>query len=130
MASPSQANSRKSVANRERLDRPVGEQQDADATPVPLDLMDRAKVDLHQHGDDHHPDQQAHREIHLRDFQRAHRLRRCGREQAEQRAADDAEKDPERQVTLEKTQGGTCGLLADYFALAGHGDFLAAERRV
>ena len=114
----------------EGFDQPIDGERDAQTGALLVDLSNGAEVDLHQHGDDHHPDQQAHREIHLRDFQRAHRLRCFGGEQAEQGAADNAEKYPKRQVTLEEPKRGTCGLLADHFTLAGHGDFLAAERRV
>ena len=38
-------------------------------TPMPrqcfLHLIQRREIDLHQHGDDHQPDQQAHRQIDL-----------------------------------------------------------------
>ena len=88
----------------ERFDQPVDAQRHAQAGALLIDLTNRAKVDLHQHGDDHHPDQQSHRDIHLSNFQSAHRLRCFGGEQAEQGAADNAEKYPERQVTLEQTE--------------------------
>jgi hypothetical protein len=39
--------------------------------PVPTDLLQRAEVDLQQHRDDHHPDQQADGKIDLRDLEPA-----------------------------------------------------------
>ena len=45
-------------------------ERDADPSPVLADLVQRAEVDLHQHRDDHHPDQQADRQVDLRDLHR------------------------------------------------------------
>jgi hypothetical protein len=57
-----------------RLHRPVDEQRDADAFPVRSHLAERAEVDLHQHGDDHHPDEQPDRDVDAGDFHAADRL--------------------------------------------------------
>ena len=64
--------------HREGLDRPVDEQRDPDAAPVLPDLMQGTEVDFQQHGDDHHPDEQAHGQVDLRHFHGADGLERPG----------------------------------------------------
>jgi len=83
-------------------------------------LMQRGEVDLHQHGDDHHPDQQADRQIDLRHFQRADGLGGLGHQQAEQGAGDDAQEHPQRQVALEKAERCARGLFCRDFTCRCH----------
>jgi hypothetical protein len=84
--------------HRERLDRPVDEQRDADAAPVLAHLVQRAEVDLQQHRDDHHPDQQGDRQVDLGDFHAPMAWKRRAAEMAERDADDDAQGDPDGQV--------------------------------
>src|SRR5436305_1955104 len=65
------------------------------------DLVQRAEVDPQQHRDDHYPDEQADRQVDLRDLQPAYGLEVRREGLAEQNASDDANKHPERQVALE-----------------------------
>jgi hypothetical protein len=58
------------------------------------DLAQRAEVHLEQHRDDHHPDQQAHRQVDLGDFHAADGLEHAGRELAQGDAGDDAQQHP------------------------------------
>jgi glyceraldehyde 3-phosphate dehydrogenase len=87
----------------ERLDGPVHEQRDADAVLLAAQLMQRGEVDLHQHRDDHHPDQQPDREVDLRDLQAADGLRQFGSGDANDRSGNDAQEHPKRQPALEET---------------------------
>ncbi|CAN0617276.1 protein of unknown function [Burkholderia multivorans] len=113
--------------HRERFDEPVDEQRHADAAKVLPDLMQRAEVHLHEHRDDHHPDEQADRQIDLCDFHPADRVEHARRHLAGGNAGDDAEKDPCRQVALEEAHRCAGGDLAGVFALNGHGDASQAQ---
>ena len=63
----------------------------------------RARIDLQQHRHDHQPHQDGDRQVHLRDRRVADRMEHAGHGLAERDAGDDAERDPEREVTLENT---------------------------
>jgi len=67
-----------------------------------------AEVHLDQHRDDHHPDPQAHREIHLRDLHAADGLERCREKLSEGNANDDAEEYPDGQVALKDAHRRAC----------------------
>jgi hypothetical protein len=97
--------------HRERLHQPVHEQRHADAAHVLSHLVQRAEVDLHQHRDDHDPDQQAHRQIDLRDFHAADGLEYAGQELSERDARHDAQEHPDGQVPLENAHGRYGGLV-------------------
>jgi len=88
--------------------------------PLCINLPQRREIDLHQHRDDHHPDQQADRNVHMGDFQRADRLCGSGQSQTEEGAGNDAEKDPERQITLEESERDAGRFLPGHFTLTGH----------
>ena len=88
--------------HRERLDGPVDEQRHADPAPVLPDPAERGEVDLHQHRDDHEPDQHGHRQVDLGDLRRSDRVEHGRQRVTERDAHDDAEPDPEGQVTLER----------------------------
>ena len=106
--------------HREGLDRPVDEEGDANALPVRPHLMQGAEVDLHQHGDDHHPDEQPDGDVNLGDLQPPKKLEGRRNPLAEPDAGQDTERHPESQPTLEDTHGRPCGLLDRDLALHGH----------
>ncbi|CAM5323212.1 hypothetical protein RLIN73S_02020 [Rhodanobacter lindaniclasticus] len=106
--------------HRERLDRPIDEQRDADAAPMLSDLAERTEVHLEQHGDHHDPDQQAHRQIDLGHFHAADGLEHAGRKLAQGDARDDAQQHPYGQVTLEDAHGGRRRRAAGGIGSCGH----------
>jgi len=95
--------------HRERLDQPVDEQRHADAPQVLTHPRQRAEVHLQQHGDDHHPDEQAHRQVDPRHLQRAHGAGRARQPLAERNARHDAQQHPHGEVALEHRHAGGRG---------------------
>ena len=65
------------------------------------DLLQRAEVDLQQHRNDHHPDQQADGKIDLGDLEAADGLKWSRERLTEEDAGYDAKEDPKRQIALE-----------------------------
>lgn len=94
------------IPYRKRLDQPVHEQSDPDPAHVLSNLVQRAEVDLHEHRNDHDPDQQADREVDPRHLHASDRLKYPGQNLARGDAHDDAEEDPHGQVALEDGQRG------------------------
>ncbi len=115
--------------HREGFHRPVDEQRDADAPPVGRHPMQGAEVDLQQHGDDHEPDQQRHRQVDLGRLDAPHRLEHAGHGMAETDAGEDAERHPQGQVTLEEPQRRPGGALAGDFTLRAHGEAPSVSSR-
>ena len=78
-------------------------------TPMPRQCSrtcaERGEIDLHQHRDDHQPDQHRHRQIDLGDFGRADDVEDAGEEMAKRHAGDDAQSDPQGQVAFEHGHG-------------------------
>ena len=117
----------------EGLHQPVNADRHRDSAPMLLDLPKRAKVDLEQHRDNHEPDQHGDRQIDLGDRRRANGVEDGGYRLTEDNARDDAERDPERQVTLEDAHGGrfaglrrareSCGFTHGCSLLEGSGRF-------
>ena len=95
-------NSQPRKGHRERLHAPVDEQRDTDAAHVRLYLMQRAEVDLQQHRDDHHPHQHADRNVDPGNLQTGDGMEHAGQKLPEQYTGDDAQHDPDGQVTLEQ----------------------------
>ncbi len=96
--------------HRERFDGPVDEQRHPDTLRLGTDLAQRCEVDFQQHRDDHHPDQQADRQIHARDFQCRDPASEAGQRLSERDAGPDAQHHPDRQVALEDANGGGRGI--------------------
>ena len=86
--------------HRKRFDQPVDEQSHADAAPVLFDLVQSRKINLHQHRDNHHPNQQPDGQIDLRDFHCAQLLKRCGHELPQNHTDHDAQRDPETEIAF------------------------------
>jgi hypothetical protein len=84
---------------------------------VQAHLAQRAEVHLHQHGDDHHPNQQAHRQVDLRHLHSPNSLEHAGQHLPQRNARHDAQEHPHRQVTLEHAHGGTGGQIGRRFTL-------------
>jgi hypothetical protein len=80
--------------HRKGLYRPVDEQRDADALPLPAHIAQRAEVDLQQHRDDHQPDQHGDRQVHLRQLHAAQRREAARQQVSQQGAGDDAQQNP------------------------------------
>ena len=55
----------------ERFYRPVDEERNADTAPMLLDARQSREIDFHEHGNDHQPDQDCHRQIDLGDLGQA-----------------------------------------------------------
>jgi hypothetical protein len=85
-----------------RFHRPVDEQRYAHTAPVCPHPFKRAQVDLEQHGNDHQPDQDRHRQIDLRHLQLADGLECAVEEVAQGDAGHDAQGNPQGQVAFEK----------------------------
>ncbi len=71
-----------------------------------LDLMQGAKVNLYQHGNDHQPDKNGDRKVHLGDLHRRGGVKDAGLEVAQGDTDNDAERDPKGEVSFEKGHGG------------------------
>jgi hypothetical protein len=97
-------NSQASSAIENGLTPPVDEQGHAHAAPMLLDLGERREVDLHQHRDNHQPDQHRHRQIDLGHLQASDHLERHRQQVAESDADDDAQRHPNRQIALESAE--------------------------
>ena len=82
--------------------------------------MQGTEIDLHQHRDDHHPDEQAHRQIDLGHFQAPDGLKDARKHLAQPNADQDAERDPDRQVALEDAEPLAGRRLGGDFTLRGH----------
>ena len=80
--------------HREGFDRPIDKQGHADAAPVFFDLMKRGKIDLDEHRDDHQPDENRNRQVHLRDFGGADQVKDTGEKMTQDDTNDDTETDP------------------------------------
>ena len=65
------------------------------------------KINLEQHGNDHQPDQDRHRQIDLHDLHVADGLEWLRQKVTERDARDDAKRDPGSQVTFEESHSGT-----------------------
>jgi len=71
------------------------------------DLAQGTEIHLDQHRDDHHPDQNPHRQIDLGDREAADDLKHARQELSERNTDDDAEKDPHREIPFEDAHLGT-----------------------
>lgn len=78
----------------ERLDQPIDEQRDADPPHLLANLVQGAEIDLHQHRDDHDPDEEAHRNIDPRQLHPAKRLKQARRELTGQDAGNGDQTEP------------------------------------
>ncbi len=87
--------------HRKRLDHPVDEQGDADALEMRADFAQRTKVHFHQHRNDHHPDQQANRQIDVRDLHAADGLENARQQLSQANPGNDTQENPYRQVAFE-----------------------------
>ena len=97
----------------EGLDQPVDEEGDPNPLEVPLHLMQGAKIYLEQHGDDHHPDKQPHRQVDPGHLHGADGLEEARQPLPQTNAHQDAEGDPGGQITFKKADGRGClGLTA------------------
>ena len=67
--------------------------------------MQRAEINLDQHRDNHHPNQQTHGQIDLGHLHRAQSLKHRGHDLPQNHADDDAQRDPQTEVTLKHTHG-------------------------
>ena len=63
-------------------------------------LVQGRKIDLDEHRDDHHPNQQADRQIDLGKLQPADRLKHSRQNLTQRNPRDDAQEHPNREVTL------------------------------
>ncbi|MNP14625.1 hypothetical protein D3C76_1069580 [compost metagenome] len=70
--------------------------------------MQGAKVDLEQHGDDHHPDEQPHRQVDLGHLHGADRLEQIRQSLPQTNAHQNAERDPGGEITFKKADGRDC----------------------
>ncbi len=64
--------------HRKRFDQPIDKQGHPDAAYMLFDFVQRRKVNFDQHGNDHHPNEQAHWQIDLRYFPTANELKNSG----------------------------------------------------
>ena len=92
--------------HRKRLDQPVHHQRDANAAHVLAHFAQRGKVHLHQHRNDHHPDQHTHGQIDLGDFHAPDGLERAGPQLPQPNAHHDAQHHPHGEIALEHAHGG------------------------
>ena len=88
--------------HRERLDQPIDADRRRDATPMAVYLTERRQIDLQQHRHDHEPDQHGDRKIDLRHGGGAEGVEHLRHRLPEADADDDAERNPECQVALER----------------------------
>jgi hypothetical protein len=93
--------------HRERFYGPVDEERDRDAPPMFLDPRQRRKIDLHEHGDDHQPDQDSHRHVDLGDFGRTDDVEYRGKEVPKCDPNNDAKSNPNGEVAFESRHGQT-----------------------
>ena len=91
--------------------------QEGDAAPVAADFVQGAEIHLDQHGDDHHPDEQADGQIHLRHLQATDGPEQPGGELAGDDAGDDAQAHPHAQIALEDAHRCTGRGLGTHFTL-------------
>jgi len=89
----------------EGLYEPIHEERDPDALYMAPYLSQGAKVHLHQHWDDHDPDEQTHGQVDLGDREAADEMKDAGEKLPEGNSHDDTEKHPHRQIPLEHTHG-------------------------
>ena len=89
----------------EGLDQPVDKEGDPNPLEMPLHLMQGAKIDLEQHGDDHHPDQQPHRQVDLGHLHGTDRLEEIRQPLPKPNPHQNAEGDPGGQITFKKADG-------------------------
>ena len=71
-------------------------------------LTEGAEIHLEQHRYDHDPDQQADRQIDLGHLDPADSAEQARSQLAKGDAGEDAERDPEAEITLEGVHGGCC----------------------
>ena len=88
--------------HRERLDRPVDKQRHADAAPMLAHPRQGSKIDLHQHGNNHQPDQRRNRQIDLGDLGRPDNVEKGGKGMPQRDSNDDAKSDPHGKIAFEK----------------------------
>src|ERR1700733_3588795 len=93
--------------HREGFHEPIDEERDADAAPVSAHLSERPEIYFDEHRNDHHPDQNANRQVHLRDREMPDELKEGGEELAERDARHYAEKHPHREVAFEAVHGSS-----------------------
>ena len=62
--------------------------------------MQCAEIHFQQHRNDHHPNQQTHRQIDLRHFQMTDELKYARHELTERYTDDDAQEDPQTEIAL------------------------------
>src|ERR1019366_8553924 len=93
--------------HREGFDQPVYEESDADALHMAADLAQGAEIYLDQHRDDHDPDEDADRQVHLGHRKPTDDLKYAGQELHQRNASDDAEEYPHRQIPFEDAHLGT-----------------------
>ena len=81
-----------------------------DALDVVAHLTERPEIHFHEHRNDHHPDQDADRQVHLGNREATDCLKNTGQELAERDADDDAQEDPNGQVAFEDTHSALSGV--------------------
>ena len=104
----------------EGLHQPVHEQRDADATDVAANPVQRGEVHLHQHRDDHHPDEQPDGHVDPRDLHATDALEHVRERLAGRDADDDAHTHPDAQIPLERAHWCAGGRIHRHFGLRRH----------
>ena len=87
----------------EGFDQPVDHQREHQALRLFAHVLDRMPVDLDHHRINHDPDEYGHHQVHLCDFHRGHGLEDAGHDQPETNTSQNAQPDPDGQVTLKNT---------------------------
>jgi hypothetical protein len=84
------------------------------------DSLECAEIDLQQHGDNHQPDKQRHRQINLCDLKPADKLERAVEKVPQRDTGKNAEEHPGGKITLKETHAGPGGFFCRGFALCTH----------
>ena len=106
--------------HREGLDAPVDKQGDTDPSPVLPYFLERLKIDLQEHRQDHQPDQYCDRNIDSGHLHSPQGIEGRRDEAAEQNPGDDAQSDPHAEVALKERHLRADGALAGCFTLDTH----------
>jgi hypothetical protein len=114
----------------EGLDQPIDADGHGNAAPLLGHPVQRAEIDLEQHRHDHQPDQHGDRNIDLGHGHAAERLEGRRQQPAERNTGDDAQRDPDGQITLKSAERRRHGAPAGFGDRChGNSNFGAAPRR-
>ncbi|MNT54224.1 hypothetical protein D3C72_1913660 [compost metagenome] len=92
----------------ERLDQPVDRQGDDQPLGPLMNALEAGEIHRHHHRVDHQPDQHRDYEVDRAVFITGHGLEQSWKQAAQANAGNDTERDPDRQVALEKTNWLFC----------------------